>query len=72
MTESQEKLLLKAQMLHELIEKHPYLSAIMTDTCHSYLDELIVNGMTIRSEFPKERLRAPIDQLILEKYEDEL
>ncbi len=44
MTELQEEVLTKLQLIHDLIEQHPFLSSMVTSDFHNYLDYVVENA----------------------------
>jgi hypothetical protein len=44
MKDIEREVLTKVQVLHDLIEDHPYMSGLMTKEFHGYLDFVIMNA----------------------------
>ena len=44
MKDIEREVLTKVQVLHDMIEDHPYMSGLMTKEFHGYLDFVIMNA----------------------------
>ena len=60
--------LVKVQCLHDIIEKHPLLSGMMTDSFHNYLDFVIKYAHELdridKSEYRKKPSQEEIEEFI--------
>lgn len=65
--EEQKSILTRIQALHDIIEKHPYLSGMMTDTFHNYLDR-VIDKAHLLDDIPRKDWRATPSQEAIDKY----
>lgn len=54
----------KAQVLHDVIERHPYLSGLMSNYMHRALDDLIRNGHLLNEVDSSDFKEKPLEELV--------
>lgn len=65
--ELKKEALVKCQALHDIIEKHPYLSGMMTDQFHSFLNFVARHGWMLDGYERSELMKQPSEEDV-EKY----
>ena len=66
MTDLEKELLTKVQALHDVIERHPYLSGMVTDDFHGHLDFVIQNARHLDGIDRKEWRKQPDEDAVEE------
>jgi hypothetical protein len=67
MTDIQKETLTKIQALHDIIEKHPYLSGMMSDRFHGFLDDIVKRAHHL-DEIDSSEWRKQPDEDMVEQF----